>query len=157
MARPGQNRNDPRTRYTHQAYDVTYGGIPAERGPSGRNMLLGGSYRAAFQFVAPADVAGAQIVGDLPMGVWIDGFVNHVALTSGTFSLVLKGVGGGGDVTLIAALTGDLTAAGHVVLDNPVYVPLANSRPLALTVVGGTAGEQVVASVLATPAETGWK
>lgn len=157
MARPGKNPNDPRARYTHTAYDVTYGGIAPERGPSGRNMLLGGTYQAAFQFTAPADVATAQIVGDVPMGVWISGFINHVALTSGTFALVLKGVGGGSDITLIAALTGDLTAAGPVALDAPVWLPLANSRPLQITVTAGTAGETVVASLLATPAETAWK
>lgn len=157
MARPAPNRQDPRTRYGHTAYDVSYGGISPERGPSGRNTLLAGTNRMAFQFVTPADVATPQIVGDLPFGVWIDGFVLHDALTSGTFSLVLKGVGGGADVTLIDALTGVLTAAGPIALDNPVYVPLANSRPLEMTITGGTAGEVVVASVLATPAESGWK
>ena len=157
MARPGKNPNDPRNRYTHTAYDVTYGGIAPERGASGRNTLLGGTYQAAFQFVAPADATGEQIVGDLPYGVWIHGFVNHVALTSGTFSLALKGVGGGADVDLIEIADGDLTDAGMVTLSNPVWAPIANTRPLALTVVGGTAGETVVASVLATPAETAWK
>lgn len=157
MARPGKNPNDPRSRYTHTAYDVTHGGIPPERGPSGRDTMLGGTYRAAYQFVAPADVSTAQIVGDLPMGVWIDGFVLHAPLTSGTFALVLKGVGGGSDTTLVAALDGDLTVDGFLALTNPVWAPIANSRPLQLTVTGGTAGETVIASVLATSAETGWK
>jgi hypothetical protein len=157
MARPRANPNDPRNRYTHVAYDVTFGGVAPERGPSGRDTLLGGTYRAAWQFTAPADVATAQIVGDMPVGVWIDGFINHVALTSGTFSLVLKGTGGDADITLIAALTGDLTDAGPVVLDAPVYAPISRSRPLQITVTGGTAGETVVASLLATPAESGWK
>lgn len=157
MARPGKNPNDPRNRYTHTAYDITYGGIAPERGVSGRNTLLGGSYQAAFQFVADADVTGAQIVGDLPYGVWISGFVNHVGLTSGTFSLVLKGVGGGADVTLISIADGDLTDEGLIELTNPVWAPLQNTRPLELTVVGGTAGEKVIASVLATPAESAWK
>jgi len=157
MARPARNPNDPRNRYAHAAYDVTFGGIQQERGPSGRNTLLGGTYRAAYQFTAPADVATAQIVGDMPMGVWIDGFVLHDALTTGTFRLELVGVGGGADVDLIEALTGDLMVAGPVVLDNPVYLPISNSRPLRLTVTGGTAGEVVIASVLATSAESGWK
>lgn len=157
MARPRVNPNDPRNRYTHVAYDVTYGGIAPERGPSGRNMLLGGTYRAAWQFIADAGVSTAQVVGDMPAGVWIDGFINHVALTSGTFSLVLKGTGGDPDITLIAALTGDLTSDGPVVLDNPVYAPISRSRPLVMTITGGTTGETVVASLLATPAESGWK
>lgn len=157
MARPGKNPNDPRTRYTHTAYDVTYGGIAPERGVSGRNTLLAGTYRAAFQFVADAGETDPQIVGDMPVGVWIHGFVNHVALTSGTFSLVLKGVGGGGDITLINIATGDLTDDGLVTLTNAVWAPLTTTRPLELTVVGGTPGETVIASVLATPAETAWK
>ncbi len=157
MARPGKNPNDPRNRYTHTAYDVTYGGIAPERGVSGRNTLLGATYQAAFQFVAPADVATPQIVGDLPYGVWIHGFVNHIALTSGTFELKLKGVGGAADVTLIAIADGDLTDEGMVTLTNPVWAPIQNTRPLELTVTGGTSGETVVASVLATPAESAWK
>lgn len=157
MARPRVNPNDPRNRYTHVAYDVTYGGIAPERGPSGRNMLLGGTYRAAWQFIADAGVSTAQVVGDMPAGVWIDGFINHVALTSGTFSLVLKGTGGDPDITLIAALRGNLASAGPVVLDNPVYAPISRSRPLVMTITGGTTGETVVASLLATPAESGWK
>lgn len=157
MARPAKNPNDPRSRYTHTAYDVTYGGIAPERGVSGRNMLLAGTYQAAFQFQAPADVTAAQIVGDLPFGVWISGFINHVALTSGTFKLALKGVGGGADVDLIEVLDGDLTVAGPTTLSNPVWLPLTNTRPLELTVVGGTADETVIASVLATPAEAAWK
>ena len=157
MARPQPNRQDPRTRYGHTAYDVSYGGISPERGPSGRNTLLAGTNRMAFQFTAPADETDPQIVGDLPFGVWIDGFILHDALASGTFALVLKGVGGGQDVTLIDALTGDLTTDGPTQLDNPVYLPLSNSRPLELTVAGGPAGGTVIASILATPAETGWK
>jgi hypothetical protein len=157
MARPGKNPNDPRTRYTHTAYDATYGGIAPERGVSGKNTLLAGTYQAAFQFVVPADVAGAQIAGDMPYGVWIHGLINHVALTSGAATLVLKGVGGGPDITLVTGADFDLTVAGPVVLDNPVWAPLTNTRPLQITVVGGTAGEKVVASVLATPAETAWK
>lgn len=157
MARPQPNPNDPRNRYTHTAYDVTYGGIAPERGVSGRNTLLAGTYTAAFQFIADAGETDAQIVGDMPYGVWIHGFVNHVALTSGTYSLVLKGVGGGSDITLVDITVGDLTEAGMVDLDTPVWAPLTNTRPLELTVVGGTEGERMVASVLAVPAETAWK
>ena len=157
MARPSKNPNDPRNRYTHTAYDVTYGGIAPERGVSGRNTLLAGTYQAAFQFVADAGVATPQIVGDLPMGIWISGFVNHVPLTSGTFTLVLKGVGGDPDVELINIATGDLTDEGMVTLTNPVWAPLTHTRPLQLTVTGGTANETVIASVLATPAEVAWK
>ncbi len=157
MARPGKNPNDPRNRYTHTAYDVTYGGIAPERGVSGRNMLLAGTYQAAFQFTADAGVTAAQIVGDLPMGIWISGFVNHVALTSGTFTLILKGVGGGADIILINIATGDLTNEGLVALTNPVWAPLTETRPLQMTITGGTEGETVIASVLATPAEAAWK
>lgn len=157
MARPRKNPNDPRTRYAHTAYVLSHGGIAPEAGPSGRDTMLAGTHTMNFMFTAPADVAGEQIVGDLPMGLWIHGFVLHGALTSGTFKLTLKGVGGGADVDLIEALTGDLTAEGFTALDNPVFVPLANSQPLAITVAAGTAGETVTASVIATPAESGWK
>lgn len=157
MARPGKNPNDPRNRYAHAAYDVTYGGVQMERGVSGRNTLLGGTYRAAYQFTADAGVAGAQIVGDMPMGVWIDGFVLHAPLTSGTYSLTLRGTGTDSDIVLIDALTGDLTVDGPVTLDVPVYLPTARTRPLVIAITGGTAGETVIASLLATSAETGWK
>ena len=155
MARPAPDRDDPRTRYTHQAYDVTYGGISPERGVSGRNTLLAGTYRAAFQFVTDA-TGPARVVGDLPMGVWIDGIINHVSLSSGTFSLVLGGTGGDSDVTLVTALNGDLTEDGPATM-TPVYAPLPRTRPLIFTPAGGTPGERVVISVLATSAETGWK
>ena len=155
MGRPRKNYDDPRNRYTHTAYDVTFGGIAPERGPSGRDTLLGGTYQAAFQFVTPAN-GGARIVGDLPMGVWINGIVNHVALEAGTFTLELLGVGGEPDITLVAGVNGDLTTVG-LQTSVPVWTPLGFSRPLRFTPVGGLAGETAVISVLATPAETGWK
>jgi hypothetical protein len=156
MARVARNNQDPRTRYTHNAVMLSYGGIPPERGPSGRNMLLPMTMRGAFMFEVAADIASAQIVGDIPYGVWIDGFVKHQALTSGTYSLILKGVGGGGDDTLIAA-GASLTTAGLVTLTNSIFVPLVNNRPLQMTISGGTAGERGRFSLLATPAEVAWK
>ena len=155
MGRPRKDRDDPRNRYAHTAYDVTFGGIAPERGPSGRDTLLAGTYQAAFQFTTPAD-GGARIVGDLPMGVWINGVINHVALSAGTFTLELVGVGGEADVTLVTALNGDLTDLGSQT-STAVWTPLSASRPLRFTPVGGAAGEVAVISILATPAETGWK
>lgn len=157
MARPARNPNDPRSRYAHQAYPISYGGISMERGPSGRETLLGGTSRMAFQFTANAGLTTKQIVGDMPYGVWIDGFILHAALASGTFELILEGVGGGADITLINALTGNLTVAGPTTLTTPVYTPIVNSRPLSMTIVGGPANGLVVASLLATPSESGWK
>lgn len=156
MSQVKANQNDPRSRYTHQAYDVTYLGKAKETGPSGIASRLSATYQASILMTVDAGETAAQMVGDLTQGIWISGLVNHVALSAGTsVALELPAYGGEGAVTLVAAA--DVTAAGEIALDAPVWAPLPIDRPLTATVTGGTAGEIAVLSLLVTPAENGWK
>lgn len=160
MARPRRDNDDPRTHYTHQALYRTTGGIAKEQGASGKDTLLYGTLRAAFQFEVTIENDTPIIVGDMPMGVWIDGVILHASPGVGTYDLVLKGVGGAADHDIV--LAGDLETVGEVETVSlveffPIYQPTDFTRPLEITFTGAPAGEMIRMSVLATSAESGWK
>lgn len=152
MSQIRPNYSDPRRRYTHQAYDVTYFGGAKETGPSG--LRLSGTYQAAIGFTADAGITAAQPLGDLTRGLWSFQVVNHVALSTGTALLRMPAHGGLPQVDLISALA--LNAVGVTNLTIPIAAPLAIDRPLTITIAAGTASETAVLSLLATPAENGW-
>lgn len=154
MSQVPVNRDDPRKRYTHQAYDVTYLGMPLETGPAGYGRRLSATYQASILLQADAGITAAQPLGTLTRGVWAHEIVNHVALSTGTAALVLPAYNGLGAVTLAAALP--LNAAAKVALDAPIWVPLSEDRPLEVTITSGTATETAIMSLLVTPAENGW-
>jgi len=157
MSQVPANHNDPRRRYTHQAYDVTYLGKAKETGPSGVNQRLSATYDANILMQAPADVASAQLMGDLTQGLVIRGIINHKILTSGTLVLTLPAFGGEPE-QIINTQAIDLTL-GSIVFSgmNPLNLePLAIDRPMTATFTGGTAGEVAVFSLMVTPAENGW-
>lgn len=160
MARPRRDSEDPRTLYTHQALYRTTGGIAKEQGVTGNDTLLYGTLRAAYQFEVTIENGTPIIVGDMPMGVWIDGVILHASPGTGTYDLVLKGVGDAADHDLV--LAGDLETAGEVetvdlVEFDPLYQPTDFTRPLEITFTDAPAGETIRMSVLATSAESGWK
>lgn len=156
MSQAPVNQNDPRSRYTHQAYDVTYLGKSQESGPSGRTARLSATYTA--NILLPYMDAGSTAtvtLGDLTQGLIITGLINHVALSTGTINLTLPAHGGLGAVTMIAA--GSLTSAGVITLTTPVLAPLTIDRPLTGAIAAGTASETAILSLLVTPIEAGWK
>ena len=158
MSQVPADRNDGRRRYTHQAFDVTYLGKPLETGPSGYGQRLSATYEANILMQAPADVAGAQAMGDLTQGVFVRGIINHVALSAlSTLQLILPAWEGEAEVIINSQVI-DLTTPGVVFTGmNPaVLAPLAMDRPMTATIAAGTAGEVAVFSLMVTPAENGW-
>ena len=154
MQRP-QDRNDPRSRYTHQAYDVSYMGKAAETGPSGYGRRLSGSANYTITFTAAADVAGPTLIGDLTQGLCVFSVTNHLALTSGTATIKLPAFGGEPEVTLAAGV--DLTAQAETFVTGDGLVPLSIDRPMTIEMAAGTADETAAISLNVAPIEGGWK
>ena len=66
---------DQRSRYTHQAYDVTYGGRPMESGGvAGYGARLSATYQANFQVTIPVDEVASHLFM-LPPGVYCNKYV----------------------------------------------------------------------------------
>lgn len=157
MSQVKRNNNDGRSRYTHQAYDVTFLGKSPETGPTGYNSRVSATYQAAVLFPeVPSDTTDVQNIGDLTEGVWISGLINHVKLSAlSTMTLTLPAWNGEPEIELVAGA--DMALDGPITLDNPVWVPLTMDRPLTATFAAGTAGELATFSLLMTAAETAWK
>jgi len=103
--------NDPRQRYSHQAYDVTFGGMSAEGGIAGYGTAVAATYAADFEIVAKGD--GTQTVFQFSMPPHLYG--NKLSIVAphstalSTAALVLEAVTDGpSEVTLAAAQ--DVTA-----------------------------------------------
>lgn len=156
MSQAAVDQNDPRRRYTHQAFDVTYFGKAQETGPTAINSRLSGTHQCSI--LLPSLDAGSTAtvaVGDLTQGIYSFQLVNHVALTAlTTLNLTLPAHGGLGQQVLIAAA--DLSATGIIDLTTPIAAPLTIDRPLTAAVAAGQAGETAIISLLVTPVENGW-
>ena len=126
-----------------------------EQGASGYDLLLPVVLDGNAYFNADAGDTAAQVVGDLPPGVWIDGAVNHAALTGGTFQIDLPAHEGEAALNLVAA-GAVLNAAAPLTMANSLYVPTPFSRPVTVTIAGGTAGEIVLVSLRVHAADNGW-
>ena len=62
--------HDVRKGYGHQAYDVTFGGLPKEGGPAGYGKLLPGVYKTQFWVAINTDTAGTPTYKfSIPPGV----------------------------------------------------------------------------------------
>ena len=158
MSQVPADRNDPRRRYTHQAFDVTYFGKAMETGPSGLNTRLSGTYQADILMTAPADVATAQFMGDLTQGTYVLSIINHVALSAlSTLQLILPAHNGEAEMIINTQVI-DLTAPGVIFTGmNPLALtPLSMDRPMTATIAAGTADEVAVFSLSVGVAENGW-
>lgn len=114
--------NDPRRFYSHQAYDVTYGGMAAEGGPAGYGKALSATYAADFEIVCKGDGATTAFQFSVPpmlYGKALSVLKAHSTALS-TAAIVLEAVTGGpAAVTIAAAL--DVTAvAVETAFDNAV-------------------------------------
>lgn len=71
---PPRNDADTRRRYTHQAYDVTYGGANMESGAAGYGRRLSATYQANFQVTIDCADTTEQVF-TLPPFVYANKFV----------------------------------------------------------------------------------
>lgn len=155
MSRLSANRNDHRRFSTTQGVERSYGGIPMEQGASGSDLLLPIVLDGNVYFNADAGVKTAQVVGDLPPGVWVDGCINHKALTGGTCQIDLPLHKGATALNLVAA-GAVLNAAATFTMANSLYAPTTFSRPVSITITGGTAGETALISLRVHAVDNGW-
>ncbi|MCP4466955.1 MAG: hypothetical protein GY813_09435 [Halieaceae bacterium] len=156
MSQVPADKNDSRSRYTHQAYDVTYFGKAMETGPSGYGSRLSGSYTALVPLSADAGDTAPQTMGDLTSGMAILNVVNHKALTGGTAIISAPAYAGKPEM-IITGDPVDLSAAGISAVSADALAPLDMDRPIIMTIAGGTNGETAIVSLMATPIESGWK
>jgi len=156
MSQIPADKSDSRSRYTHQAYDVTYFGKAMETGPSGYGSRLSGSYTALVPFSADAGVTEPQTMGDLTSGMVILNIVNHKDLTGGTAIISAPAFAGQPEM-VISATPVDLSVAGISAVSVDAIAPLAIDRPIIVTVAGGNDGELALISLMVAPIESGWK
>jgi hypothetical protein len=156
MSQVPVDQNDPRSRYTHQAYDVTYFGKALESGPSGYGKRLSGTYQSSILLPIDMSTAATIVLGDLTQGIYSFELVVHAATTAaGAVTLQLADVGEGA-TTLLAIADTSAATPGPTALTTPIAVPLPADRPLQAVVGTIAAGETFTVSLLATPAENGW-
>ena len=108
--------SDTRTRYTHQAYDVTYGGKSIESGPAGMGRRLSATYQANFQLSIDCSDTEPQVF-TLPPYVYCNKLV------------VADGAGGGAAATISVAqpdgsLSEDIATALSLATASAADVPL---------------------------------
>lgn len=94
--------SDGRKRYTHQAYDVTYGGVSPETGADGYNSRLSATNKVNFQITVPADEA-ATYTFILPPYVYSNAYAVVEAAASGSpvATVTVENIDGTGTKTLI--------------------------------------------------------
>ena len=112
VGNPPRITGDARSRYTHQAYDVTFGGKSKETGRDGSFSRLSATYQANFQItVDVADTGSKTFI--LPSYVYSNSYL--VVEGSGgapVTTMLIENIDGTGSKVLAAAL--DLSATSSV-------------------------------------------
>lgn len=143
---------DPRRAYNHQAYDVTFGGMPSDGGPAGLGKALSATYAADFEIVCKGDGATTAFTFSIPpmlYGNSLSVLKPHSTALS-TAAIALNAIAGGpGAVTIAAALDVTAVAVGTA-FDNDVEPDdsYLNWRTVTVTFSAAIPADEVVAIAL---------
>lgn len=154
--------NDPRQRYSHQAYDVTFGGMPSEGGIAGYGTAVAATYAADFEIVAKGDGTKTAFQFSMPPHVYgaaVSVIAPHSTALS-TAALVLEAVTDGPDEVTLAAALAVAAEAVETALDAAYPAENAHDTWRTLTVTFSAAipaGEAVVMALNLHIVKSAWK
>lgn len=155
MTQAPADYSDPRHRYAHQAYDVTYLGKSLESGVAGYGQRLSAVYQASIQFGFKTEASlGPRTIGTLTQQLYTYEILNHIPKPGAVLTLRLLATDTQPAIDLLTDF--DMSAQGKFPLDNPLWAPLPTDRVMQ-AICSGTGIGAAIMSLLVTPAEGGWK
>jgi len=148
---------DGRTRYEHQAYDVTYAGKSKETGALGYDSRLSATYEANFQITVDVSATGTHVFV-LPSWVYSNGYlIVEGGGGSPVAQLEVSDLDGGNAVTLAADIDMGSVTATKAAYDAGVVIDVEEVDQV-ITIDVTTAGTGYATIVIqATIVQTAWK
>lgn len=136
---PPRVATDGRSRYTHQAYDVTYGGKSIESGPAGYGKRLSATYQANFQLTIDLADTAPQVFS-LPPYVYCNKLVvaEAGAGVGAVATIATAAPDGSGSENKIVGLAMSAVSASDVALTNNVDVVDTDQLVTVTMTVAGT-------------------
>lgn len=152
-----QNQSDSRSRYEHQAYDVTYAGKSKETGAFGYNSRMKATYEANFQ--AELDVsADGTVEMVIPAYVSLHSIAVPMAGTGGTAPLVDVNVSDlDGSNVINFGVDVDPTVVAGPAAGSAIVPAASNERKVTFAITSDGASGTAVFVLQGIIVDNGWK